>query len=62
MLTEVKLEYISKLFQLNELKNYKDSKGEFEGIITNVLDSGHLVIERDGESQQYDLKEIAFKL
>jgi BirA family biotin operon repressor/biotin-[acetyl-CoA-carboxylase] ligase len=62
ILPKVKSEYISNLFQLNELKNYEDSKGEFEGIIRNVLDSGHLVIERNGEAQQYDLKEIAFKL
>jgi hypothetical protein len=58
----VKSDYISNLFQLNELKNYEDSRGDFEGIIRNVLDSGHLVIERNGEAQHYGLKEIVFKL
>ncbi|MEJ6617293.1 MAG: biotin--[acetyl-CoA-carboxylase] ligase [Crocinitomicaceae bacterium] len=62
MLPRVKSDYISNLFQLNELKNYEDSRGDFEGIIRNVLDSGHLVIERNGEEQHYGLKEIVFKL
>ena len=62
MLPNVKLDYISRLYQLNEMKSYEDNEGEFIGTITNVLDSGHLVIERNGEQRQYDLKEISFKL
>lgn len=59
---EVKADYLTYLFQMNELKFYEDEKGTFEGVITGVQNSGHLVINRNGTSQQFDLKEISFKL
>ena len=62
MLPKVKLAYLSHLFQLNELKRYEDESGMFDGTITDVLDSGHLIVDRAGIQQQYELKEISFKL
>lgn len=62
MFHDIKLDYITHLFQFNEFKSYHDENGDFEGKITDVADSGHLVIERNGELKQYDLKEITFKL
>lgn len=62
MLPEIKAAYLSHLFQLNELKIYEDGNGMFEGTIIDVLDSGHLVVDRTGLKKQYELKEISFKL
>ena len=41
---------------------YEDENGMFEGTIVDVLDSGHLVVDRTGLKKQYELKEISFKL
>jgi len=62
MLPEIKSVYLSNLFQLNELKKYEDEGGIFEGKITDVLDSGHLIVDRAGIQKKYELKEISFKL
>ena len=62
MLPEIKSAYLAHLFQLNELKMYEDENGMFEGTIIDVLDSGHLVVDRTGLKKQYELKEISFKL
>lgn len=62
MLPEIKSLYLSNLFQLNELKKYEDEGGIFEGKITDVLDSGHLIVDRAGIQKKYELKEISFKL
>ena len=61
-LSGIKSEYLSYLYQFNELKEYEDKNGVFEGKITDVLNSGHLMIDRDGIQQTYELKEISFKL
>lgn len=59
---ETKTKYLKNLFQLNEVGTYEDHTGIFKGTITNVLDSGHLEIEKGNNLLQYDLKEIKFKL
>lgn len=59
---DVKSEYLKKLFQLNEMGTYEDNTGIFKGRIINVLDSGHLEIEKGNDVLKYDLKEIKFKL
>ncbi len=55
-------EYKSHLYQLNERKMYKDDKGVFEGLITDVLLTGHLEVEHltSGERKLYAFKEIEF--
>ena len=58
MLPEIKSVYLSNLFQLNELKKYEDEGGIFEGKITDVLDSGHLIVDSAGIQKKYELKEI----
>lgn len=59
---DIKSSYLKNLLLLNEVGTYEDHTGIFEGKITNVLDSGHLEIERENKTYQYDLKEIKFKL
>lgn len=59
---DLKSDYLKNLFQINEIGIYEDSSGTFEGKITNVLDSGHLEIEKENKVLQFDLKEIKFKL
>lgn len=59
---EVKSNYLKNLFQINEIGFYEDSTGNFEGKIINVLDSGHIEIEKGNNVLHYDLKEIKFKL
>jgi len=62
MFDRLKANYLSNLFQINETHLYEDANGEFEGEIVNVLDTGHLEIERENKIYQYDLKEIKFKI
>lgn len=52
--------YLKKLFQLNVKAKYKDSEGEFIGIIVDVNNDGRLVVNRNGEMKTYDMKEITF--
>lgn len=58
----IKSSYLKNLFLINEIGTFEDSTTIFKGKITNVLDSGHLEIERENKTYQYDLKEIKFKL
>lgn len=60
--TETKAIYLENLFQLNETCAYEDQTGPFEGVIRDVLDSGRLLVERNGILKDYDLKEIKFML
>lgn len=56
----LKHEYESHLFQINELKKYKDDFGEFFGKIIGTTDDGKLVIEKSNTIVTYALKEVAF--
>jgi biotin-(acetyl-CoA carboxylase) ligase len=56
----LKNEYESHLFQMNELKKYKDDFGEFFGKIIGTTDDGKLVIEKSNTIVTYALKEVAF--
>lgn len=56
----VKKYYLSYFWLLETVSNFRDSTGEFSGIIKDVEDNGLLRMERNGEIVTYDLKEISF--
>ncbi len=60
---QIRKEYVSKLFRLNEWYEYKDLKGDFTGRILTISDSGRIKIERQsGEISEYSFKELEFIL
>lgn len=52
--------YLEKLWLLNQPALFKDSQGEFTGIITGITENGFLQVIRNGVPKTYDLKEISF--
>ena len=52
--------YLSRLYWLNEQREFKSNGQVFEGVIKNVKDNGLLVIDQNGGEQTYNLKEIEF--
>ncbi|MGC1391202.1 MAG: biotin--[acetyl-CoA-carboxylase] ligase [Bacteroidales bacterium] len=62
-LSQIREEYITKLFRLNEWFKFKDSKGIYLGRILNVNDNGRINIYREnGEISEFAFKEIEFIL
>ena len=60
---QIKHEYISQLYRLNEWHNFRDVSGIFTGRIISVTDNGWLQIEKKDEStKEYSFKEIEFIL
>lgn len=60
---QIKEEYLSRLYRLNELTGFRDSKGIYTGTIRTVHDDGQIVIEReDGTISEYYFKETEFIL
>jgi BirA family biotin operon repressor/biotin-[acetyl-CoA-carboxylase] ligase len=58
---QIRSEYISKLYRLNEWSAFIDINGRFEGKIVTVTDSGKLVIERKpGKLTEYSFKEVEY--
>jgi BirA family biotin operon repressor/biotin-[acetyl-CoA-carboxylase] ligase len=56
-------EYTSQLFRLNEWHEYKDNNGHYSGRIKSISDFGRLQIEmRSGKLNEYSLKEVDFIL
>jgi BirA family transcriptional regulator, biotin operon repressor / biotin---[acetyl-CoA-carboxylase] ligase len=59
--SEIRNEYISSLYRLNELHNFKAKDGIFSGKIVAVADSGCIRIEdREGKIREFFFKEIDF--
>lgn len=58
---ELKSNYESKIYRLNQLSNYSDEMGEFQGIIRGTTEVGKLIIERENRLVFYDLKEVVFR-
>lgn len=57
----VKVNYLNRLWLLNKWAEYTDAGGKFEGRISDVTDSGELmVLHRNGKIKNYGFKEIAF--
>jgi len=60
---QIKEDYVSQLFRLNELHNYSDKNGIFKGKIKSVTDYGRLQIERgNGLINDYSFKDVEFIL
>lgn len=52
--------YHEKLFGLNEIRQFQDKAGKFEGLIRGVDENGFIRIERAEGIKKYDLKEVQF--
>jgi BirA family biotin operon repressor/biotin-[acetyl-CoA-carboxylase] ligase len=53
--------YLTRLYWLNEQKEYKSKDGQFAGTIKSVKDNGILVVENNNnEELEFSLKEIEF--
>jgi BirA family biotin operon repressor/biotin-[acetyl-CoA-carboxylase] ligase len=53
--------YLSRLYRKDEWAGFRSGEEAFRGRITGVSAAGKLQLEREGgETQEYDLKEIAF--
>ncbi|MFC0517225.1 biotin--[acetyl-CoA-carboxylase] ligase [Mucilaginibacter angelicae] len=53
--------YLSRLYWLNEVKNFESNNGIFNGTVKNVLPNGLLVIEdTNGQQLEFNLKELKF--
>jgi len=57
----VREKYLSRLYWLNEEREFKSKEGEFTGAIRSVTDTGLLVVKNNkGEDLEFSLKEIEF--
>ncbi len=57
----IKVNYLNRLWMLNKWSVYSDASGKFEGRISDVTDSGELmVLLRNGKIKTYGFQEIAF--
>jgi BirA family transcriptional regulator, biotin operon repressor / biotin---[acetyl-CoA-carboxylase] ligase len=62
-LGEIKKEYVSKLYSLNEWHEFRDKNSKFTGRVLTVGDYGRLMIERQtGDVSEYSFKEMEFIL
>ena len=59
-LIELHKQYMSYLYLYNISSKYRDKDGDFEGVISDVLDNGELLINKDGQMKTYSLKQIEF--
>ena len=61
-LTGLKKKYLNHLYQYQTIGNYLDGEGQFKGIISDVNESGELIIMKDAYSVKYQPKQIKFLL
>jgi len=60
---QIKHEYVSQLYRLNEWCNFRDINGIYTGRILSVTDYGRLQIEKQtGHKSEYSFKEVDFML
>lgn len=58
---EIKNEYLYHLYLKGEWSNFKDDRGEFKGLISDVSKEGKLEVELEsGDIELFGLKEIVF--
>jgi BirA family biotin operon repressor/biotin-[acetyl-CoA-carboxylase] ligase len=58
---EIKKEYVSKLYRLNEWCEFRDNKEIYTGRILTIGEYGRIKIEKqNGEINSYSFKEIEF--
>jgi BirA family biotin operon repressor/biotin-[acetyl-CoA-carboxylase] ligase len=58
--TFLRTAYVDRLYQFNKPASYRENGEVFEGIILGVSDGGLLCVEREGEQQYFNFKEIEF--
>jgi BirA family transcriptional regulator, biotin operon repressor / biotin---[acetyl-CoA-carboxylase] ligase len=57
--TEIKESYMESLYGLGVMLHYKDTYGEFDGIIQGIEDTGELLIkDSKGKIRKYSFKEV----
>jgi BirA family biotin operon repressor/biotin-[acetyl-CoA-carboxylase] ligase len=60
---QIKNEYVSKLFRLNEWCEFRDMQGIFTGRILTIGDYGRIKInKKSGNTSEYNFKEVEFIL
>ncbi|MCX6255991.1 MAG: biotin--[acetyl-CoA-carboxylase] ligase [Bacteroidia bacterium] len=60
---QIKQEYVSQLFRLNEWCDFRDMNDVYSGRIVSVTDNGRLLIEkRNGDISEFSFKEVYFIL
>lgn len=52
--------YLEHLYQLKEVRTYRDESGTFDGKIVGIEPSGRLIVDKEGIPTSYDVKEIVF--
>lgn len=58
---EIRTTYLNRLYRLNEWARFTDKNGSFDGRITDIADSGEIMVgRRDGRITEYGFKEIRF--
>jgi BirA family biotin operon repressor/biotin-[acetyl-CoA-carboxylase] ligase len=58
---DIRGEYITSLYRLNEWHRFRSEGGDFSGRIVTISDSGRLIVEkRDGKLHEFSFKEIDF--
>jgi BirA family biotin operon repressor/biotin-[acetyl-CoA-carboxylase] ligase len=58
----IRKDYLNNLWKLNVWSTYSHSHGDFEGRITDISETGELIVKkRSGEILPYQFKEIVFK-
>ncbi len=57
---ELLKEYYKVMYKKGERFNFKDSEGSFEGVIMGIDDHGRLLVDKEGVSNIYAVKEIEF--
>ena len=57
----LKRTYLENLYWINEERTFEDDSGEFSGVIKGVDAFGLLIVQKNDQQVQYDLKEIKFR-
>lgn len=57
---DLRIEYLDKLFRINEMHSFSGAQGTFSGTIMGIDDVGRLQININGNEQSFDIKEIKF--
>ncbi len=52
--------YHEKLYLKGEVSTYRDKEGEFSGVILGIDNTGKLIVSKEGNFHNYDIKEISF--
>ncbi len=53
-------DYLNSLYWRDEIREFQDQEGTFQGRIIDVAPNGKLIVEREGGMVEFDLKEIRF--